>query len=59
MGYGSTFERDLFLKVQRGQLVGRAVKENGVAEEGSPKAFGPTALTTFPPRANSAEEKCS
>lgn len=50
MGYGSTFERDLFLDVERGVVVATRVHHNGVAEsESAPDGYEIGAMTVFPP----------
>ena len=53
MGYGSTYERDLFLKIETGVVVGCHVHHNGRAE-GSNRAegYGIGAMTVFPHRTN-------
>lgn len=38
MGYGSTYERDLFLTVARGVIVSTEVRYNGQAEDRAPSA---------------------
>ena len=49
MGYGSTFERDLFLEVERGVVVATRVQHNGVAEsDGAPEGYEVGAMTVFP-----------
>jgi hypothetical protein len=49
MGYGSTFERDLLLEIERGVVVSTRVHENGVAEsEDAPEGYGISAMTVFP-----------
>ena len=49
MGYGSTFERDLFLDVERGVVVATRVQHNGVAEsDGTPEGYEVGAMTVFP-----------
>jgi len=46
MGYGSTFERDLFLDVDRGVVVATRVQHNGVAEsDGAPEGDEIGAMT--------------
>jgi hypothetical protein len=52
MGYGSTFERDLFLDLERGIVKKTRVRHNGEAEsETSPEGYEVGAMTVFP-RAN-------
>ena len=49
MGYGSTFERDLFLDVERGVVVTTRVRQNGVADfESAPDGYEVGAMTVFP-----------
>jgi hypothetical protein len=49
MGYGSTFERDLLLEIERGLVVSTRLQENGVAEsEDAPEGYGISAMTVFP-----------
>ena len=49
MGFGSTFERDLLLQVERGVVVAETVRENGQALPGAPDAqqSAIAAFTTF------------
>ena len=49
MGYGSTFERDLFLDIERGVIVATRVRHNGTAEsENAPEGYEVGAMTVFP-----------
>ena len=49
MGYGSTFERDLFLDVERGVVVTTRVRQNGVADfESAFEGYEVGAMTVFP-----------
>lgn len=49
MGYGSTFERDLFLDVERGVVKSTRVRHNGKAEsETAPEGYEVGAMTVFP-----------
>ncbi|WP_144731151.1 MULTISPECIES: hypothetical protein [Comamonadaceae] len=49
MGYGSTFERDLFLDVERGVVVATRERHNGTAEsENAPEGYEIGAMTVFP-----------
>jgi len=49
MGYGSTFERDLFLDIERGVVIATRVQNNGVAEsESAPEGYEVGAMTVFP-----------
>jgi len=53
MGYGSTYERDRFLKFEKGILVGCRVRENGTAgDSNSTEGYGVGAMTVFSRRAN-------
>ena len=49
MGYGSTFERDLFLDIERGVIVATRVCHNGTAEsDNAPEGYEVGAMTVFP-----------
>lgn len=49
MGYGSTFERDLFLDVERGVVKKTRVRHNGTAEtESASEGYEVGAMTVFP-----------
>ena len=49
MGYGSVFERDLILEVERGVVKDTRVRHNGTAEsESAPEGYGIGAMTVFP-----------
>ena len=49
MGYGSTFERDLFLDIERGVIMATRVRHNGTAEsDNAPEGYGVGAMTVFP-----------
>lgn len=49
MGYGSTFERDLFLDLERGVVKNTRVRHNGTAESDSaPESYEVGAMTVFP-----------
>jgi hypothetical protein len=51
MGYGSTFEQDLFLDVDRGIVTSTRVRHNGISEsENAPTSYGVGAMTAFPRR---------
>lgn len=48
MGYGSTFERDLFLDIERGVIVATRVRHNCVAEsDNAPDGYEVGAMTVF------------
>jgi hypothetical protein len=49
MGYGSTFERDLFLHLERGVVKHTRVRHSGTAEsENAPEGYEVGAMTVFP-----------
>ena len=49
MGYGSTFERDLFLDIERGVIVATRVRHNGTAEsDNAPEGYEVGAMTVVP-----------
>ena len=49
MGYGSTFERDLLLDLERGVVKNTRVRHNGKAEsEIAPEGYEVGAMTVFP-----------
>lgn len=49
MGYGSTYERDLFLDIERGVIVSTRAQNNGVVEnDDAPEGYGVGAMTVFP-----------
>lgn len=48
MGYESVFERDVFLDIERGVIVGTRVRHNGTAEsDDAPEGYGVGAMTVF------------
>jgi hypothetical protein len=47
MGYGSTYERDLHLEIERGVITNTTVRENGTAPEDSPEGYEVGAMTVF------------
>jgi hypothetical protein len=54
MGYGSTYERDRFLRIEKGVLVGCHVRQNGYAEgSNGTEGYGIGAMTVFPRRPGS------
>lgn len=56
MGYGSTFERDLFLDLERGVVVATRARHNGTAQtDDAPGGYGIGAMTVFPRRGSSDE----
>lgn len=48
MGWASTFERDLFLDITHGVVVGRHEQVNGQADEDAPLSKSPAGATIFP-----------
>lgn len=57
MGYGSTFERDLFLDIERGVVVATRVRHNGAAEsENTSEGYEVGAMTVFPRTSKGEEE---
>lgn len=57
MGYGSSYERDRFLKIEKGVVVGSQVRHNGNAEDSDgPDGYGIGAMTVFPRRTNDGED---
>ncbi len=49
MGYGSTYERDLFLEIERGVIKNSCVRQNGHAEgDSGPEGYGIGGMTVFP-----------
>lgn len=58
MGFGSTYERDRFLRFEKGVLVETRVRENGVAVgEDGPEGYGIGGMTVFPVRGNRKEDR--
>lgn len=48
MGYGSTYERDLFLDIERGVIVSTRAQHNGVVEnDDAPEGYGVGAMTVL------------
>ena len=49
MGYGSTYERDLFLEIDKGVIKNTRVRQNGHAEgDSGPEGYGIGGMTVFP-----------
>jgi hypothetical protein len=49
MGYGSTYERDLFLEIEKGVLINTHIQQNGVSEqEDALEGYGVGAMTVSP-----------
>lgn len=56
MGYASTYERDLFLEIEKGVLKRTRVRQNGkAASADAPDGYGVGAMTTFSPRGKDRE----
>lgn len=48
MGYGSTYERDLFLEIEKGVVTSTRIRQNGINEsEDAPEGYGVGGLTIF------------
>lgn len=57
MGYGSTFERDLILDIERGVIETTRVRHNGTAESANaPEGYQVSAMTVFPRAGNGEVE---
>jgi hypothetical protein len=56
MGYGSSYERDVFLTLQSGVVVNQVVQHNGVAEKDAPDGYRIGAMTTWPSRKDPKSE---
>jgi len=57
MGYGSTYERDLFLHFDKGVITKKELISNGDSiDPNAPEGYGVGAMTVFPVRANGSEE---
>jgi hypothetical protein len=51
MGYGSTFEQDLLMDVDRGIVTSTRIRHNGISESANaPVSYGVGAMTVFPRR---------
>ena len=59
MGYASTFERDLFLDIERGVVVAKRVRQNGSAgADNAPEGYSVGAMTVYPsPHAGRGESE--
>ncbi len=55
-GYGSTFEQDLLLNIERGVVKDTRVRHNGTASESAPEGYQVAAMTVFP-RAKKGNEE--
>ena len=59
MGYGSTYERDMFLEFEKGVIKNTRVRQNGLAEgDSGPEGYGIGGMTVFP-RGKQAEGDAS
>ncbi len=59
MGYGSTYEQDLFLEIEKGVIRNTRVRQNGQADgDNGPVGYGISGMTVFPGRKQD-EEKTS
>jgi hypothetical protein len=48
MGYGSTYERDLFLEIEKGAVTSTRLRQNGINEsEEAPEGYGIGGMTVF------------
>ena len=55
--YASIYERDRFLKIEKGVLVGSYVRQNGKAKsDAGPEGYGVGAMTIFPRRSGAKAE---
>lgn len=50
MGYGSTYERDVFLTLEDGVVVAQEVRINGQAPDDAPEGYSIGAMATWPAR---------
>jgi hypothetical protein len=58
MGYASTYERDRFLKIEKGVVVGSHVRQNGEAEgDSGTDGYEIGAMTVFPRRSREEAEE--
>lgn len=56
MGFGSTYESDLFIELERGVVIDTKIRHNGTVEgEGGPEGYGVGAMTIFS-RSDRADE---
>ncbi len=57
MGYGSTYERDLLLKIEKGVVTEKTVRHNGTSNEPDAKeGYGIGAMTVFPGKEKDGSE---
>ncbi len=58
MGYGSTFEQDLFLEIDQGIVTSTRIRNNGISNaENAPTSYGVGALTVFRRRRKQIEDR--
>ena len=58
MGYGSSYERDILIDIDKGCLTRTSVRQNGVSEdEHAPEGYGIGAMTVFPVAKKEQEDK--
>ena len=56
MGYGSNYEKDWFLTVDKGVITKNEVKENAISiDPDAPEGYGIAALTVFPSEVESSD----
>jgi hypothetical protein len=56
MGYGSTYERDVFLDLKKGVVVGKRLRVNGISDDsGASEGYGIGAMSIFPIRSSDGE----
>jgi hypothetical protein len=54
MGYGSTYERDLLLKIDRGVVVATEIRTNGEADDSQgQEGYGVGAMLIYPTKGRS------
>ena len=57
MGYGSSYERDRFLKIEKGVVIGSHIRHNGDTEDSDgPEGYGIGAMTVFPRRSGNEDD---
>jgi hypothetical protein len=47
MGYGSTYEQDLFFTIERGVVTQQTIRQNEKADLDAPDGYGVSAMTIF------------
>lgn len=48
MGYSSTYEKDMYLRIRKGVLIGQHTQTNGQAETDAPEGYRVSAMTSWP-----------